>query len=152
MKKITQLFFVITIIALYSFRNQLFSQTRDEGYPTENIPVTDSTVFTVVEEIPRFVGGEEARINFFVKNMVYPEKALKKRVQGTVYVSFTVEKDGSISNVNILRGIGSGCDEEAIRVVKFMPKWIPARQRGKNVRVQFYLPLNFTLTEEPEKR
>jgi len=152
MKKNVKFILMTAIVILYSISNQVFSQTKDEGFPTNNIPVTDSVVFSVVEEMPSFVGGEEARINYIGKNMVYPELALKNRVHGIVYVSFIVEKDGSISNVSLVRGIGSGCDEEAMRVVKFMPKWIPARQRGKNVRVQFYLPLKFTLTEDTENK
>lgn len=66
-------------------------------------------------------------------------------VQGAVYVTFVVEPDGNITNVKVLRGIGAGCDDEAIRVVKAMPKWKPGKQRGKSVRVQFNLPIRFTL-------
>ena len=66
-------------------------------------------------------------------------------VQGIVYVTFVVEPDGNITNVKVLRGIGAGCDDEALRVVKAMPKWKPGKQRGKSVRVQFNLPIRFTL-------
>ena len=71
--------------------------------------------------------------------------ARESGIQGVVYVTFVVEPDGSISNVRVIRGIGGGCDEEAIRVVKMMPKWIPGNQRGKPVRVQFNMPIKFTL-------
>jgi protein TonB len=77
--------------------------------------------------------------------MKYPEEAKELGVQGKVFVTFVVEIDGSISNVRVLRGIGSGCDDEAVRVVKSMPKWIPGKQRGVPVRVQFNLPINFKL-------
>ena len=84
-------------------------------------------------------------MNYLVENLNYPEKAKAKKITGKVYVSFVVEKDGSISNVKVLRDIGYGCGEEAVRVVKAMPRWKPGMQRGKNVRVQYTLPLNFQI-------
>jgi protein TonB len=102
-------------------------------------------IFTVVEEQPTYPGGDEARIKYLQDNMKYPEEAKELGVQGKVYVTFVVEVDGSISDVKVLRGIGSGCDDEAIRVVKSMPKWVPGKQRGVPVRVQFNLPINFKL-------
>jgi protein TonB len=101
--------------------------------------------FIVVEEMPNYPGGDEARIKFISENVVYPVIARESNTQGTVYVTFVVEADGSITEVKILRGIGSGCDEEAMRVVKMMPKWNAGRQSGKSVRVQFNLPIKFTL-------
>jgi len=102
-------------------------------------------IFTVVEEQPTYPGGDEARIKFLQDNMKYPEEAKELGVQGKVFVTFVVEVDGSITDVRVLRGIGSGCDDEAIRVVKSMPKWVPGKQRGVPVRVQFNLPINFKL-------
>jgi len=102
-------------------------------------------IFTVVEEQPAYPGGEEARIKFLQDNIKYPEEAKELGIQGKVFVTFVVEVDGSITAVNVLRGIGGGCDEEAIRVVKAMPKWVPGKQRGVPVRVQFNLPIKFTL-------
>ena len=102
-------------------------------------------IFTVVEEQPTYPGGDEARIKFLQENMKYPEEAKELGVQGKVFVTFVVEVDGSITDVKVLRGIGSGCDDEAIRVVKSMPKWVPGKQRGVPVRVQFNLPINFKL-------
>jgi protein TonB len=77
--------------------------------------------------------------------MKYPEEAKELGVQGKGIVTFVVEVDGSITDVKVLRGIGSGCDDEAVRVVKSMPKWVPGKQRGVPVRVQFNLPINFKL-------
>ena len=94
---------------------------------------------------PSYPGGDEARIKFLQENMKYPEEAKELGVQGKVFVTFVVEVDGSITDVKVLRGIGSGCDDEAVRVVKSMPKWIPGKQRGVPVRVQFNLPINFKL-------
>jgi len=111
-------------------------------------------VFVVVEDMPQFPGGEEARVKYMVQSIKYPEEARKKGVQGTVYVSYIVEADGSITNAKVLRGIGGACDEEALRVIKGMPAWIPGKQKGKAVRVQFNMPIKFTLDDskkEPSK-
>ncbi len=107
--------------------------------------VEPKPIFTVVEEDPSYPGGEEARIKFLSENIKYPEEAKEIGTQGRVFLTFVVEVDGSITDVKILRGIGSGCDDEAVRVVKSMPKWIPGKQRGVPVRVQFNLPIVFKL-------
>jgi protein TonB len=111
----------------------------------EEKEVEETEIFTVVEENPGFPGGDEARIQFLQSNMKYPSMARESGIQGKVYVTFVVEKNGNVTDVKILRGIGGGCDEEAIRVVKAMPRWTPGKQRGKSVRVQFNLPIQFTL-------
>lgn len=113
------------------------NQVIEEAPPQE--------IFTVVEEQPGFPGGDEARIQFLHENIKYPQLAKESGIQGTVYVNFVVEPDGSVSNVTVLRGIGGGCDEEAVRVVKAMPKWAPGKQRGRPVRVSFNMPIKFTL-------
>ena len=112
--------------------------------PTEMAAATDE-VYTVVETMPQFPGGEEARIKYMINTIKYPEAAKKQQLQGTVYVSFIVEKDGSISDTKVLRGIGKLCDEEAIRVIEAMPKWTPGVQNGKTVRVKFTIPIQFKL-------
>jgi protein TonB len=105
----------------------------------------EAEIFTVVEEQPAYPGGEDARMKYLQDNIKYPEEAKELGIQGRVYVTFVVEVDGSITDVRVLRGIGGGCDEEAIRVVQAMPKWVPGKQRGVPVRVQFNLPIKFTL-------
>ena len=112
---------------------------------SEEKEVEETEIFTVVEESPGFPGGDEARIKFLQENIKYPTMARESGIQGTVYVTFVVEKGGNVSDVKILRGIGGGCDEEAIRVIRAMPKWNPGKQRGKSVRVQFNMPIKFTL-------
>jgi protein TonB len=102
-------------------------------------------IFTVVEEMPSFPGGEEALYKFLAKNTRYPDMAKDAGVQGIVYLTFVIEEDGSINDVRLLRGIGGGCDEEAIRVMNKMPKWSPGKQRGRTVRVQYNMPFRFTL-------
>lgn len=111
----------------------------------EEEEVAEDEVFTIVETNPSFPGGEAAMYKYLGKNMKYPPIARDNNIQGRVYVSFVVEKDGSITDVRVLRGIGGGCDEEAKRVVKSMPKWSAGRQRGKAVRVRFNLPILFKL-------
>ena len=107
--------------------------------------VVEQEIFKIVEEMPAFPGGEAKLMEYVSKNVKYPQIARETGVQGRVYVNFVVEPDGSVSNVSVLRGIGGGCDEEAIRVVKNMPKWKPGKQRGKAVRVSYMLPVNFKL-------
>jgi protein TonB len=119
-------------------------EVKDEGPKVIETPV-QAEIFTVVEEQPGYPGGEEARIAFLQTNIKYPEEAKELGIQGKVFVTFVVEVDGSITDVRVLRGIGGGCDEEAIRVIKSMPKWVPGKQRGVPVRVQFNLPIKFTL-------
>ncbi|MBN3034255.1 MAG: energy transducer TonB [Bacteroidales bacterium] len=105
----------------------------------------EAPIFTVVEAMPEFPGGEEARIRFLSDNIKYPQMARESGIQGRVFLTFVVERDGSVTDVKVLRGIGGGCDEEAIRVVQSMPRWIPGKQRGKPVRVQFNMPILFKL-------
>jgi protein TonB len=104
-----------------------------------------SQVFVIVESMPQFPGGDSARMQYLNENIKYPVMAREAGIQGTVYVTFVVEKDGSITDVRVLRGIGGGCDEEAVRVVQGMPRWIPGRQRNVPVRVQFNMPIRFVL-------
>lgn len=114
----------------------------DDG---EEVEIVEAEIFTIVEEQPGFPGGESALMDYLRNNIKYPQLARESNIQGTVFVTFVVEPNGSISNVQIRRGIGGGCDEEAVRVVKNMPAWTPGKQRGKPVRVQFNLPIRFIL-------
>jgi len=110
----------------------------------EAAPKTDE-VFISVEQYPEYPGGLEAMRSFLSKNLAYPRAASSAGVSGRVYVSFVVNTDGSLTDVQVLKGIGFGCDEEAVRVVKKMPSWKPGKQSGRSVRVKFNLPISFTL-------
>ena len=110
----------------------------------EDVPSND-TVFNIVEEMPKFPGGDEAMFKFIAENVKYPEKAKDENISGRVFISFVIEKDGSVSNVKVLRGIGGGCDEEAARVISSMPKWKPGKQKGEFVRVSYQIPIMFKL-------
>lgn len=112
---------------------------------TENTP--EGVVIQVVEVEPQFEGGLEALYKYLAENIKYPEQAKSDGIQGRVFVRFVIEADGSVTNAQVLRGIGGGCDEEALRVVEAMPKWTPGMQQGKPVRVQFNLPITFKLQE-----
>lgn len=109
----------------------------------------DNPIFEVVEHMPEFTGGGmPALMEYLSKNIKYPEAAMKKGIQGRGIVQFVVEKDGSITNVKILRGVDPELDKEAVRVVSAMPKWKPGTQRGEAVRVRFTVPVMFRLTED----
>ena len=107
--------------------------------------VEEQKIFTVVENDPEFPGGMDALYKYLAENIKYPKLAQENGITGKVYLTFVVERDGSITDIKTLRDIGGGCAAEAIRVVKSMPKWTPGKQRGKAVRVQFNLPVNFNL-------
>ena len=111
----------------------------------EEEEIVEAEIFTIVEEMPDFPGGMAKLADYLAKNIKYPQMARESGIQGRVFVNFVIEPDGSVSNVNVMRSLGGGCDEEAIRVVKSMPKWKPGKQRGKPVRVSYILPVNFKL-------
>lgn len=111
----------------------------------EEEEIVEEEIFLIVEDQASFPGGEAKLYEFIRNNVKYPQLAKETGIEGTVFVQFVVEKDGTLSNVQALRKIGGGCDEEAIRVVKSMPKWKPGSQRGRNVRCSFTIPIKFTL-------
>ena len=110
--------------------------------------IEEEELLQQVETDPEFPGGMEALLKFLSDNIVYPQEAKDNKIEGKVYVSFVVEKDGSINNIKVLRDIGGGCGAEVVRVVKLMPKWKPGMQNGKPVRTQYNLPVNFSLPKK----
>ncbi len=102
-------------------------------------------VFILVEEPPEFMGGQDSLNRFIKYHLKYPAAAREAKIKGVVHLKFIVEADGHITNVEITRGLGYGCDEEALRVVNEFPKWKPGRQSGKNMRVGYFLPIRFSL-------
>ena len=110
--------------------------------------VVEQELFGMIPEtMPSFRGGEQKLFEFIGKNVVYPKEAIEAGVEGRVFVEFYIEKDGTVCDAKVLRGIGYGCDEEALRVIGLMPKWSPGKQRGKAVRVRYTLPINFKLSK-----
>ncbi|MDB5062650.1 MAG: hypothetical protein JWP67_2493, partial [Mucilaginibacter sp.] len=104
-------------------------------------------IFTAVEQTPEFPGGDVELHNYLVKNVRYPAKARENKTQGRVIITFVVEADGSITNASVEHGIGDGADEEALRVIKASPKWVPGIQNGRKVRVQYTVPIQFSLAK-----
>ena len=105
----------------------------------------EAPVFFIVEEMPEFPGGDAALRAYVAQSVKYPPIAAENGIQGKVYVSFVVGKDGSISNAKIARGVDPALDKEALRVVNSLPKWKPGKQGGKPVRVSYTIPINFVL-------
>lgn len=109
----------------------------------------DSTVYTVVEYQPEFPGNRSGLRTYLQKTVQYPAEAQKAGIKGRVFVSFIVEPDGSLSDVQVMRGLDYGCDEEAVRVIKAMPRWKPGNQSGilglVNLRVRYNLPIFFNI-------
>lgn len=125
----------------------IFAQS-DTTHATKTKAVIDENApYTIVEEMPEFPGGDPAMMDYIRNNIKYPKAEKKKGISGTTYVTFVVERDGSLSNVRTLRGVpkGEALDQEAVRVVESMPRWKPGMQGGKTVRTQFNLPIKYTL-------
>jgi protein TonB len=111
----------------------------------KNQSVKEDETFNFVEQLPEFPGGPAAMTKFINDNMRYPEEAKLHKVAGTVVIQFVVTKEGKITNVTLTRGIGYGCDEEALRVIQSMPDWKPGKYKNKEVPVNFTLPVKFKL-------
>ena len=131
---------------------------KQRGIPVDvkyTVPITfrlqggsqepDSKVFTVVETMPQFPGGDHELMKFISRGIKYPASAQEKGVQGRVIASFIVEKDGSLSNYQVIRGVDPDLDNEALRIIQQSPKWNPGRIDGKNVRVKYTIPITFRL-------
>jgi len=102
-------------------------------------------VFDVVEQMPEYPGGMPALIDYLTQNVKYPSDAEKQKIEGIVIATFVVEKDGSISNVEVVKPVFPSLDSEAIRVITGMANWTPGKQKGETVRVKFTLPISFRL-------
>ncbi|MHB1276920.1 MAG: energy transducer TonB [Bacteroidia bacterium] len=115
----------------------------------EQVEVTEKTsepeIFVVVEDMPEFPGGPGEMTKFIIENLEYPPLAQENGIQGKVMVEFIVDEQGKITNAKVVKGIGFGCDEAALKVVNKMPRWSPGKQRNKAVRVRFVLPIKFQL-------
>ena len=105
----------------------------------------DDEIYQIVDEMPSFPGGEAKLLEYISNNIHYPQAARENGIQGRVFVGFVVETDGSVSNVKLLQSIGGGCDEEAVRVIKSLPRWKSGKNHGKPVRVSYQIPISFKL-------
>lgn len=115
--------------------------------PFDELPPepVDPGPMVVVESMPEFPGGERAFLEYVSKSTKYPSTATRHHVEGTVYVEFIINEDGTLSHVKAIKGIGFGCDEAAVEVIKNSPKWTPGKQRGRPVKVRMVLPVHFKL-------
>lgn len=138
-------FVPLLLCLLFCFSKPLSAQSAVAKDLLLREPRQTGEVYTVVEKQPSFPGGPSALQEYVRRNRIYPEAAKKANISGRVFVAFIVNTDGSIQNAELLKGIGMGCDEEAIRLVKRMPNWIPGSQSGKAVRVKYNLPIAFDL-------
>jgi TonB family protein len=139
----------LTLVLFASFFFSIIAaqaQEVGEGAKKTTEQKSDSNeVFAEVTDPAQFPGGEVARVKYFMENIKYPKEAVKNKKQGTVYISFVIEADGSITNVRVLRGVCPSIDAEAVRLIKSMPKWEPAKAHDKVVRSQFNMPLRFVI-------
>jgi protein TonB len=133
---------------LLSLLAGLFTVLISLAQETAKTPVfslEEETIFQVVEQMPIFPGGMPGLSQYLSSTLRYPGEAQEAKVQGTVFVGFVVDKTGVIRDVTMLKGIGHGCDEEAMRVIQLMPAWTPGRQDGRQVSVRFTIPIRFIL-------
>lgn len=128
------------------FDVEVTEETKVEPVVVVEAPVEEvDEIFTVVEETAAPKGGMPAFYKYVGDKMKYPAQARRMGVEGKVFVEFVIQKDGSISDVRAIKGIGAGCDEEAVRVVQSAPSWTPGKQRGKPVKQRMVLPITFKL-------
>lgn len=152
MKKIITLSALLVLLGSNLRAQNVINPTNEKDGPTILRAVGDDSttsdnekVYQVVGQQPNFPGGKEELFKYLAYNMIYPADAAKNKVEGRVLVTFVIEHDGSISNVNVVNSVYPSLDKEAIRVVSEMPKWIPGKANGKTVRVKYTIPITFRL-------
>jgi len=129
-----RILFVLVIISSIMISNQAFSQVSNAD---------DNTIYTRVDKMPEFPGGQVALVKFLSKNIKYPSIYKKNKINGRVFVSFVIDKDGKVVSPKIVKSLNQECDAEALRVISKMPDWLPGEKNGVKVAVQFGLPVNF---------
>jgi protein TonB len=149
MKKI--LFAIFLLSASYAFAQDTVPPPPPPPPPPYLLDTTTKStdiagkVFVVVEQMPAFPGGDKKLFKFLKKNIKYPKEARRKEIEGRVYISFVIDEQGMVQDVRVIKGVSPELDEEAVRVVKLMPKWTPGSQKGKPIKVQYTLPIIFHL-------
>ncbi|HTK18776.1 MAG TPA: M56 family metallopeptidase [Mucilaginibacter sp.] len=133
---------MLTLASATIVKNEIVTASEKSILPPQQ---KDIKVFTQVENVPNYPGGVNKFYKFLQQNIKYPAEARNKKIEGKVFVSFIVEKDGSLSTFKVLRDPGAGCGAEALRVMKLSPKWNPGIQNRHKVRVQYTMPISFTL-------
>lgn len=144
-KKITDVISKLREVAFPCDQNSEVEAEELEIIETVNLAVKEEQIFTIVEQMPSFPGGDKAMMKFIQDNIAYPREAMNNEVSGVVYITFVINAEGNIRNPRVLRSVSPECDAESIRVINKMPKWIPGRQRRVAVPVQYNLPIEFKL-------
>ena len=139
---ISALVLLVIVIAPASANEQ---DKRGKTTQTRKDTATDDKVYEVCEQMPIFEGGDAALLKYLRENLKYPDKTKDRGVQGRLVIGFIVEKDGSLTDVKVLRPVDIDLDAEVLRLVKGMPKWIPGRHNGQRVRVRYLLPIHICL-------
>jgi len=132
--------YLIACILILSLQCRIFAQDTAKAVP---VNLTE-------KERPMFPGGEKELRKYLALNLRYPNTALEQKVEGYVILTFKINTAGKVSDVKVLKGLGAGCDEEAIRVAKKMPDWEPAHKDGKAIEIVYYLPIEFELPSDPD--
>ena len=147
-KPVKQLFFIITTVLFSSVLSTIKGQNLYSLNMTEGMFEKDRITLTQKFQMinAQFPGGQDKMYEFLNENLRYPEEAKEKGISGKVFVQFVISREGEVTDVIVVKGIGGGCDEEAVRVVKMMPRWIPAEQAGKRIASKYVLPCTFTLS------
>jgi len=135
-----------TILTLFLLL-PLFSFSQEEETPDKS----KSTTYNVVAVSPEYPGGPSAMSQFIVDNFQYPEKAIKKNEQGTIWIEFVVRKSGDLSDIKVVKGVSRSLDAECVRIIALMPKWKPGEQEGKKVNVRYTIPIKAKM-ETPKKK
>ena len=151
--KLTKYLLMLPLFFILIAANSMFAGEKEQSLPEPPPVKKDVTeeIFVVVEDQPEFLGGNQAMMKFLSDSIVYPEIAKENGIQGRVICNFVVMSDGSIADVNIVRGVDPIIDAEAVRVLESMPNWKPGRQRGQAVNVRFTLPVVFRLDAASDK-
>ena len=140
--------FYLLLLMFFLSQNVWCQDVNRSGADSKSINLDETKVYDIVEQMPSFKGGDAALMEWLSRNIKYPVMAEENGIQGRVVATFVVERDGSITNVKIVKSVESSLDKEAVRVLMSMPKWIPGKQSGQDVRVRYTVPVTFRLVEE----
>ncbi len=138
-----KILFLFCLVVNFAYNQIPIDTTIKKNIVGEEQTNTEVEIVEFADEMPYFPGGDDELMNFLSKNLKYPELAKRAGITGKVIIDFVIEIDGKISDIKVVKGIGYGCDDEAVRVVKLMPKWIPAKINGKPIRFKLTLPIVF---------
>ncbi len=143
---------LVSLSVCMAMIGSLYAQNPAEASTSIETPIATDSVYSIVDKMPEFPGGQTKMFKFLAQNIRYPSFATSNNISGKVLASFIIGKDGIIREVTTDNIVGYGCDEEVIRLVKAMPKWIPGEQNGQKVAVRYSFPVTFGLVGSGKKR